>query len=250
MEIDTNYMSSIWSSLTLHGFPWSTLRSCDVLFGFDFVCHLIWSKVGLATEGLMSLRLNAACLSQSPAFRSFPYFHWNAFSVATRPGSSSRMVDTYGRAFDSSGSALSLTGFRRCKYVWVFTGVLEAFWVPSWSGIGVSWWRRGAILGRLESLLAHLLGATDGTANFEASRYQSWLHFLEVFECALNISYFIWSYLIVSYLILFLKIAACRRRNSKRFPSFSIAVPEQFWVFWESLGLHSWASHEPLIILS
>ena len=63
--------------------------------------------------------------------------------------------------------------------------------MPSWSGIGVSWWRRGAILGRLESLLAHLLGATDGTANFEASKYQSWLHLLEVFECALNISYFI-----------------------------------------------------------
>ena len=31
--------------------------------------------------------------------------------------------------------------------------------MPSWSGIGVSWWRRGAILGRLESLLAHLQGA-------------------------------------------------------------------------------------------
>ena len=31
--------------------------------------------------------------------------------------------------------------------------------MPSWSGIGVSWWRRGAILGRLESLLARLQGA-------------------------------------------------------------------------------------------
>ena len=36
------------------------LRSCDFLFGFDFVCHLIWSKIGLATEGLMILCLQVA----------------------------------------------------------------------------------------------------------------------------------------------------------------------------------------------
>ena len=96
----------------------------------------------------------------------------------------------------------------------VLGAVLERYWgflVASWGHLGPSWEPLGASSGRFGASWRPKPNNTDGTANFEASRYQSWLHFLEVFECALNISYFIWSYLIVSYLILFLKIAACRR---------------------------------------